>query len=76
MIHEGTITENSTDIEIVRHALGMALEIVDQSDAEFDDEDVELLEFCGRVLRSSQAGDMTDIRREIAECEDDDGDDA
>lgn len=66
------INENSSELEIVRHALGLALEIIEAESLDLDDETNAILDFCARVGAASEAGDMTEIRREIAE--DNDGD--
>jgi hypothetical protein len=76
MSDQDEINENSSELEIVRHALGLALEIIEAADLDLDDEDDAVLDFCARVGAASEAGDMTEIRRELAEedAEEDDGD--
>lgn len=70
------IDENSSELEIVRHALRLMLDAAEPLTGELDDEDVAVFEYCERVLNASTAGDMTEIRREIAEMGEDDNDDS
>ena len=68
--------QNSSELEIVRHALKLALDGSMSFVNDLDEEDVALFEYCERVLNASTAGDMTEIRREIEEMAEDDGDDS
>lgn len=63
------IDEHSSDLEIVRRALGLALEFIDAADLDVDAEEGAVLDFIARVYDASKSGDMTGIRREIAEAE-------
>lgn len=62
-------TDGPSDLHLVTVALGNAIAQLDAlpSVEELDDDDAAAVEYCRRVLKAAQAGDLTPIREEIRE---------